>query len=281
MILCHEPSPAGVKDRVDHIFDILHDSPIPVPFASSGPALITEGVMRNKLFSALYTPIVKFPIFAEQMRAIEIRNQTALENIANGDLSVQCDCDTNDIPPWYASNQANQAVTCSDMIPVTGDDSQIEPFYANVSAVSPLVAQIWFPDILNRIEWKIETNWRFKGPFGGITSHPILILENTYDPVTSLVEARAIAEKFVGAEVLEHNAHGHCTVSSPSLCTAKAVRAYFVNGTLPETGTVCEPEELPFVGKGDRLKSLSKEDAELLEALDALKVAIPHLGRRA
>ena len=28
----------------------------------------------------------------------------------------------------------------------------------------------------------------------------------------------------------------------PSLCTAKAVRAYFTNGTLPANGTVCETD---------------------------------------
>lgn len=273
----YEPSPQGVQIRVDAIFASLRGSPIPVPFASSGPALITEGVMKNKLFSSLYTPIVKFPVFAEQMRAVETRNQTALETIAEGDLSVQCNCDGKDLPPWSISNHANQAVMCSDMIPATGDYSQIEAFYTNVSAVSPLVAQIWLPDILTRIEWSIETKWRYEGPFGGNTSHPILILENTYDPVSSLVEAKAIAERFIGAGLLEHHAHGHCTVASPSLCTAKAVRAYFVNGTLPEPGTVCEPEELPFVGKGAELKTLSREDAELLEALEALKEAIPHL----
>jgi hypothetical protein len=31
-------------------------------------------------------------------------------------------------------------------------------------------------------------------------------------------------------------------MSHPSSCTAKAVSAYFVNGTMPMSGTECEPD---------------------------------------
>ena len=34
----------------------------------------------------------------------------------------------------------------------------------------------------------------------------------------------------------------HCSNSQPSTCTAKAIRAYFVNGTLPPADTVCQPD---------------------------------------
>ena len=57
--------------------------------------------------------------------------------------------------------------------------------------------------------------------------------------------------------------------SAPSLCTAKHIREYFVNGTLPGEGTTCEVDELPFVGKvGDEVvRALTAEDEELLEAM--------------
>jgi TAP-like protein len=34
----------------------------------------------------------------------------------------------------------------------------------------------------------------------------------------------------------------HGLMSHPSSCTVKAVSAYFVNGTMPELGTECEPD---------------------------------------
>lgn len=51
----------------------------------------------------------------------------------------------------------------------------------------------------------------------------------------------------------------HCSNAQPSLCTAKAIQAYFNNGTLPAAGTICQPDvplysNLTWV---DALKSLS------------------------
>jgi TAP-like protein len=34
----------------------------------------------------------------------------------------------------------------------------------------------------------------------------------------------------------------HGLMSHPSSCTAKAVSAYFANGTMPESGTECDPD---------------------------------------
>lgn len=38
----------------------------------------------------------------------------------------------------------------------------------------------------------------------------------------------------------------HTSLAAPSTCTAKAVRAYFQDGVLPQDGTRCDPELLPF-----------------------------------
>jgi hypothetical protein len=38
----------------------------------------------------------------------------------------------------------------------------------------------------------------------------------------------------------------HCSISAPSLCTAKYVRQYFTDGTLPKPGAVCEADLGPF-----------------------------------
>lgn len=40
----------------------------------------------------------------------------------------------------------------------------------------------------------------------------------------------------------------HSSLGQASLCTALTTRAYFVNGTLPEPGTVCEVDVSLFAG---------------------------------
>jgi hypothetical protein len=42
----------------------------------------------------------------------------------------------------------------------------------------------------------------------------------------------------------------HCSLAAPSICTQKYVRDYFIDGTLPEPGTVCEPVSQPFPPAG-------------------------------
>ena len=76
--------------------------------------------------------------------------------------------------------------------------------------------------------------------------------------------AHAMANRFDGSVVLGVEAEGHCTLSSPSICTAKAIRRYFQSGEMPERGTVCDDNEKPFLGL---TKKVSDDDEELLEAL--------------
>ena len=74
--------------------------------------------------------------------------------------------------------------------------------------------------------------------------------------------------------------HDACeaSMSAPSVCTAKHVRAYMEDGTLPEEGTVCEPDELPFVGQVSDVRAMSTEDVKLLEALRGLSEVVPMFG---
>lgn len=64
------------------------------------------------------------------------------------------------------------------------------------------------------------------------------------------------------------------------MCTFKAIRKYFVNGTLPEEGTICEVDSSIFGEKETDLGALSSEDRELIEAVEMLRkdYFVPLLG---
>ncbi|EEB89724.1 hypothetical protein MPER_12147, partial [Moniliophthora perniciosa FA553] len=83
--------------------------------------------------------------------------------------------------------------------------------------------------------------------------------------------ALKVSKGFPGSVVLSQNSAGHCSVAAPSLCTARAVREYLVNGTLPEPGTLCPIDGTPFSNATsatpEKRQSLEAgEDAELLRA---------------
>ncbi|CAE6538113.1 unnamed protein product [Rhizoctonia solani] len=64
------------------------------------------------------------------------------------------------------------------------------------------------------------------------------------DPVTPLPSAVKMSRGFgkESASLLIQKGFGHCSSAHPSLCTAKNIQNYFVNGTVPANGTYCTPE---------------------------------------
>ncbi|KAJ8092911.1 hypothetical protein PM082_023545 [Marasmius tenuissimus] len=134
----------------------------------------------------------------------------------------------------------------------------------------------WSPEILKT---------QFRGPITGNTSFPMLIIGNTADPASPLSAGKKVSKQFPGSVVLEQNSPGHCSVSAPSVCTAKIVREYFVDGTLPDQGTICPMDGMPFDDSSAknailRRDLMSTEDAELADAMQGLarKYSLRRLG---
>lgn len=99
--------------------------------------------------------------------------------------------------------------------------------------------------------------------------HPVLFVGNLADPVTPLASAHRMTNLFGpdNAALLVHNGYGHCSSAQPSLCTAKHIRNYLLDGTLPPPGTVCEPDAPPF-----KLETPPQDqaDASLMESLRSM-----------
>jgi hypothetical protein len=90
----------------------------------------------------------------------------------------------------------------------------------------------------------------------------------TYSAATPLESDHFMAKGFEGSVVLEQDSAGHCSLSSPSLCTAKAIRTYFQTGKPPAPGTVCAVDQKPFLGwVGKNHSELSEEDNRLKQTL--------------
>lgn len=77
---------------------------------------------------------------------------------------------------------------------------------------------------------------------------------------------------------------GHCSVAHPSLCTAKTIRSYFLDGTVPAPGTHCTADDgflFPHPSNGSSaaaLETLSSEDAELRSLMWELSESVPAVG---
>ena len=100
---------------------------------------------------------------------------------------------------------------------------------------------------------------RFTGPFKAKTSHPLLFVGNTADPVTPGRYAQQMAAGFEGAVALMQDSGGHCSDSAFSYCTTGYIKQYFQTGELPPANTTCGVDVVPF---GPSHEDLVVETAE-------------------
>lgn len=276
----YESSPADVQDRVTAIINGLTADPRAIPFAPGGPLVLTKKTLHNFAFRAAYSPVINYPPLADILLAVEQDNQTALAAAApklGG--GVQCKCEQS--LPWLMDTEAFYAIACGDGDPITYSDEDYAEWFSHLSETSEFAAPIWGFEYLRCSEWRIRPKWRYMGPLAAEkTANPVLIVSPTYDTVCPLTDARAVHARYAGSGLLVQNSYGHCSLAAPSLCTAKHIRAYYENGTIPEEGTVCEVDELPFIGQvgGEKIAAMSVEDRELLESLRAMAEEVPTFG---
>ncbi|KAI0645976.1 alpha/beta-hydrolase [Trametes meyenii] len=286
---CHQAGPdkcslyeltaSQIRKRFFDVVQRVEKDPIPVPLAEP-PLIITHKVLSVLIFQGAYGPIRSFPLVADTIRAIEDNNQTALAGLAR-EISTPLECKCNEPPAmWRMDDETFSAIACGDSDEHPFDLDTYTSYYAALARDSALAAPLWGIYYLTCAEWKIRAKARWTRELGAAhTAHPLLVVSPRFDPVCPLTDAQAAHARFGGSALLVQNSVGHCSLSAPSLCTAKHVRAYFENGTLPEPGTVCEVEELPFVGSVQSMREMSVEDAGLLESLKGLTETVPRFGR--
>ena len=87
--------------------------------------------------------------------------------------------------------------------------------------------------------WPATAADRYAGPWDRPTANPILVIGNTFDPVTPYKGAVAMATELARARLLTVDGYGHTVLLNPSPCAAQYEIDYLVDGTLPPQGTVC------------------------------------------
>jgi pimeloyl-ACP methyl ester carboxylesterase len=94
--------------------------------------------------------------------------------------------------------------------------------------------------------WPARAADRYAGPWNRRTAEPILVVNNTVDPETPYEGAVAMTRYLARARLLTVEGYGHSVLLNPSPCAQNHESTYFVDGTLPPPGTVCQQEKQPF-----------------------------------
>ncbi|EJD44688.1 hypothetical protein AURDEDRAFT_103901 [Auricularia subglabra TFB-10046 SS5] len=275
-----EKTGALVEARIQSILENLQTAPLAVRNGSRY-GVADYSLARGLLFRALYKPAAQMPALFAALAAAERGDGAPLHALGGEALSEwRCACGAGE-PRLAGPPDTTAAVACGDGDVLDEDLPAMRRHYAKMAEMSSF-AEVW---VVHSVctGWKIRPVERFHGPFVGNTSHPVLLIGNTADPVTPLWAAKKMSKGFTDAVVLTQNSPGHCSLAAPSLCTAKYIRAYFREGTLPPPGTVCEVEGdvfPPDEQKEDDVSVLQEEDRRVRDVARELSAAfeVPHFG---
>ncbi|THH28198.1 hypothetical protein EUX98_g5998 [Antrodiella citrinella] len=273
----HESSTEKIHSRVQGLLTKIRSYPASFYNATTGVyGEVDYSLVKSVILSVLYKPHDLGKGLVSAIADLEQGNPEPIWQLSGGKeagklLTGSCACPATPEKPWNKIGRENfYAIACGDGDVVTDSVDALRKYYDDLAEDS-IFAENWYIRV-GCAGWKVRAKERFTASFETNTSYPILLIGNTADPVTPLANAKKMSKGFKNSVVLTQESAGHCSISATSLCTAKAIRAYFRNGTLPQEGAVCDVQSSIF---DDKLSlagnALSVQDWELLQASRGLQ----------
>ncbi|KAJ5658913.1 hypothetical protein N7507_005364 [Penicillium longicatenatum] len=247
---CHEAGPEScplaqnelhaTREVYDNILADISNNPVSVPGSMTrGPDIITYSDVRAMAMQSLYKPMILFPTMATLLADLSKRNGSSF-----ADFKAE---DRKSIREPVYNPEVLPGILCTDGRDIHGmAKEEFKEYWQILQNQSQAMGNEWATIRLACAGWNVRPQWPFGGSFIQNTSHPLLFIGNSYDPVTPVRNAVAMSSGFSDSVVLQQNSLGHCSIAAPSECTANLVRLYFQTGELPPPGTICEVDERPF-----------------------------------
>jgi pimeloyl-ACP methyl ester carboxylesterase len=134
---------------------------------------------------------------------------------------------------------ANYAVNCVDHPDEATSAAQIQAQLPAFEKAAPFFGAMVDWSSLPCAYWKARpTDTPHRISASGTA--PILVVGTTNDPATPYAWAQSLAGQLSGARLLTMNGDGHTAYRRGSSCIDDAVDAFFLQGSLPGSGTVCQ-----------------------------------------
>lgn len=246
-----DESPEAIEARFHAVFDDLRANPMIVdPDIGVRPSIVTITDFKDVIILFPYAPNSFFPLAGRMMAQLEQRNASLLSGLASPGSRLDDTC--GDTKVDVADQEPRQFIACTD---ANGrfNLSTMEAWVEHVNLLvdqSQYLGEAWAAGSsvnCRELNIKAPDSQVFDGvPSADKTSTPILFIGNTIDPVTPHRAAEKMTKLFGGARLLTQDCVGHASVAAVSACTYKYMRQYISDASLPNEGTVCEVDEVPF-----------------------------------
>ncbi|KAF2486401.1 proteinase [Neohortaea acidophila] len=249
--LAHNQSSAELENDLLALFYKLKSHPLPVFFPDGLGGLADYTYITNQVNSALYEP-TSWPGLSVLLAGLLAGNTTLVTEASL-------------ITTSNAGHDWLSGIRCGDNRVRVSEPSALNSNISATEAESPIFGSDAVSFYYTCAQWSFYAKGNFSWPPGAVrirTASPVLLVGNLYDPVTPLVNAKSNSADLEGSVVLQNDGIGHTSVlSQASLCTARAIRAYWFNGTLPRPGTSC-PVDVPAFSLDNGWETVWKELAK-------------------
>ena len=233
--------PDTIAANINNLIASLRIEPL-ITSLPSGPAIITASAVIHSIFNNWYSPTAQFRPTASLLANLMAGN--ASDYAAQQSPSSTHFCKGHSSPLEMAAENRDSStltIVCTDGDDVTNTTrEEYKAYVAALSEQSSMFSNWWSTIRLSCTAYAVHAKWRFTGPYGATTAHPILFASQRLDPVTPLRNVVRAAAFFPGAGLLQVDGMGHDTLAMPSVCGAKVIRKYFQTGEIEGgKGTKC------------------------------------------
>lgn len=239
-----------IKERAEKIVYSLYHKPF-ILDSLEGPEVITYSDIKSTIFSSIYQPQISFKALGHLLPQIESGGGDLIDWLSRPfRLTHTLSCGINGtVSPSasYTGDVPTFAILCADGVDqqYLGFDEFAE-YWHLLQSMSSAAGDVWAMLRMKCAAWKITASYKFEGEFGGNTSHPILFVSNTADPVTPLRSGRIMHSRFPNSALLVNDQAGHCSFSAINMCALGKIKEYFQTGALPKNNTLCIPPPSPY-----------------------------------
>lgn len=245
---CGVPEPEQTFARVA---DRLRQAPLQLDDPEAGPSTVTYQGFVSAAQMALYTEAGAETI--PQLAAMLDQLQTpGLDRPARAQLSRDYRRTAE-----KATRRGRAYSNVFEQVPIVMCSDSRNPRHASEwarlaaaeDARAPYFGRYWLWGSVHCAgqTWTAKDEDAYAGGFDAVTSSPVLVVGNHWDPATNYAAARSVARLVPRSRLLSSNNWGH-TAYGVSACATAHVDRYLIAGALPPDGTLCTDGHQPFTG---------------------------------
>ncbi|EPE10914.1 alpha beta hydrolase family protein [Ophiostoma piceae UAMH 11346] len=247
--------------------------PVAAYTAASGPSLITYSSLVPAIYSALYRPRT-WPAMAQVLFDLEQGNATRAAAMVDALIfqydpsrappestlitlpGEACPIAMPAVPPLPSTSELMHLVVCADSYDAPQPADGLvwwDELWANMTAKSWIGGNSRFYNVLpcrHFGKYWPQPAGVYRGPLNRTLSNPVMLVAETHDPATPLVNGRRLAAGmgYSNARMIVHHGYGHASAADRSTCTDDVLQKYILGQGIPEAAeTHCFADEKPYM----------------------------------